>query len=866
VLASNERRPAAAGALRERDALLSRLEGLRREGGSLVFVGGEAGVGKTSLVRAFAAGQDGRVLVGACEHLATPAPLGPIDDVAVEAGGEFASYLESCRAPRDVALALVDELAKPTLVVFEDVHWADEATLDVLRLLARRISATPSLVVATYRDDETGDEHPLRLLLGDLASTGAIERLEVPPLSRTAVRRLAAAENADGDEIFALTHGNPFFVTELLASPGEALPATVRDAVLARTARRSPAARRLLEGVALVPGRAELWLLDGAFPDDVGHVDECVTAGVLVADARNVAFRHELARRAVESTVPPERRRRLHAAILRALETTPRRFDSSRLAHHADEAGDVEAVLRYGRAAAERGSKTGSHREATAQYARVLRHADGLPAVERADLLSAHAFEAQASGRYEDAIASLRRAIELRLQAGDELRAGEHLARLAMPCVIVGRTAEAEEGSERAVALLETLPPSRELAAAYGFQAYVRMICRDNAAAVRWGEKAVALAEQLDAPDTLALGLNMIGAAYVMSGEIERGISLLERSLAVADEHGLEHRVANAHWMLGSGLGEMYELERAEQSLRDHIAFAEEHELDTGYTRAWLAAVLVYRGRWSEGASLAHELLDRRIEAVTRITADVALGRVRARRGDPEVAAVLDEALALAEEGGHLQRLGHVHAARAEAAWLTGDCRRTIDEATAVYALSLEKRHLWFAGELAYWLWKADALSEPPEWIAEPYRLQIAGEPLAAAERWRARGCPYESARALAESSRPDDIRKALAEFERLGAAPSARLARERLRELGARVPRGPRPTTRANPATLTARELEVLRLVASGLRNAEVAERLVVSRRTVDHHVSAVLRKLRARSRAEAAEAAARLGLLEDR
>ena len=169
--------------------------------------------------------------------------------------------------------------------------------------------------------------------------------------------------------------------------------------------------------------------------------------------------------------------------------------------------------------------------------------------------------------------------------------------------------------------------------------------------------------------------------------------------------------------------------------------------------------MLVYRGRWADGGALAAEVLAARAAAVTEITANVALGRLRARRGDPAEGA-LDAALALARPGGCLQRLCHVHAARAEAAWLSGDPESTLREARTVYPLVLEKRHPWFAGELAYWQWKAGALDRVPRWIAEPYRLQIEGSPVAAAERWRARGCPYEAARALAESEPPATSRR----------------------------------------------------------------------------------------------------------
>jgi DNA-binding CsgD family transcriptional regulator len=192
-----------------------------------------------------------------------------------------------------------------------------------------------------------------------------------------------------------------------------------------------------------------------------------------------------------------------------------------------------------------------------------------------------------------------------------------------------------------------------------------------------------------------------------------------------------------------------------------------------------------------------------------------------------------------------------------------GDTPRVVDEARAIYELALEKRHLWFAGELGYWQWKAGALREVLEWVAEPYARQIAGDVRGAAAAWAARGCRYEAARALAESTDEDALREALATFEGLGARPAAQGVRQSLRALGASVPRGPRASTQENPAALTARELDVLRLLAEGLRNAEIAERLVVSPRTVDHHVSAILRKLGAATRGEAVAEAARIGVL---
>jgi DNA-binding CsgD family transcriptional regulator len=856
--------------LLEREGLLASLGAARAEGGRLVFVGGEAGVGKTALVRAFAAATRAPLLQGACENLTTPTPLGPIVDIAAQLGGAFAERAVHGAGPRDVARALLAELSDSTLVVIEDVHWADEATLDVLRVLGRRIDSVGAVVLATYRDDEAVGDHPLRLVLGELASSAAVRRLSVPRLSLDAVRALAAPRGADAEAIHRLTRGNAFYVTEILAAGadpgGGALPETVRDAVLARAASLGSEARSLLGVVALVPAGAELWLLEAVAGGELQHLEVCLQSGILREDGDAVAFRHELARLAVESSIPPHRRRALHARLLEALaEPAVGSPDPSRLAHHAEHTGDTAAVLEHAPLAARSAADAGAHREAASQYARALRYADGLPSAERASMLDAFAHEAQLTGRYSDAISARFEAVGLFRTIRDRLHEGRALSRLIIPLITVGRNADAEDASRAAIELLESLPASKELASAYAAQAYARMLNRDNADGVEWGKKAVALAEALGDRDTLTFGLNMIGASHVMAGDIERGIEYLLQTLDVARADCNELRIGSALGMLGSGLGEMYELERSERYLWEHIAFAEEHDLWPLYARSWLSLVQVYTGRWDIGSSTAQSVLAQAEDPISRISALIALGRVRARRGDPGAREVLDEALGLARPGGHLQRLGHVHAARAEAAWLAGDRDLAVVEARAAYPLAISKRHLWFVGELAYWQHKAGALIEWPDWIAEPYRLQLSGDAEAAAAVWSARRCPYEAARALADAADPRLLLAALAALERLGAGPAVRELRHKLRALGVSAPRGPRPSTRSNPAELTRREVEVLRLVAAGKRNADIASELVLSPRTVDHHVSAILRKLLVKTRGEAAAAARDLGLLDD-
>jgi predicted ATPase len=458
-----------AGELLERAEGLAMLElalaGVKETGrGRLVFVCGEAGVGKTALLRRFCQVLEERVRVlwGACEPLFTPRPLGPFCEIA-EVGGELGRVVQNGAKPYEVAGELIRELRRqaPAVLVLEDVHWADEATLDVLRLLAGRAEAVPALILTSYRDDELERARPLRIVIGEVARAAATERLIVEPLSRDSVATLARPFPVDPDELHERTGGNPFFVTEVLAGVGEEIPPSVRDAVLARAARLSPQARRVLEAVAVAPPRAELWLLDALAGEDAAYVAECLNSGMLRPETDAVIFRHELARLAVEGSLAPTRRVDLHRKALAALTDAPEDArDLARLAHHAEAAGDVDLVLQVAPEAAARAVSLGAHREAAAQYARALRFGHHLPASERVDLLERYSDECFVTDQYEDGIAALEQALDHRRALGDGLKEGEVLCRLSNFLWCPGRAAESERAARDAVALLERLPPA----------------------------------------------------------------------------------------------------------------------------------------------------------------------------------------------------------------------------------------------------------------------------------------------------------------------------------------------------------------------------------------------------------------------
>lgn len=855
---------------RDLEVLAGALEYASAGQGRIVLVCGEAGIGKTSFVDRFIAlrGRGTRTLKGYCDALSTPSPLAPLHDIARQAGGRLLAQLVA-EAPRPALFAAVlDQLhntRQPTVLVVEDIHWADEATLDLIRYLSRRIAETRALLVLTWRDEVDG-RHPLRALLGDLATLRVSIRIDLPRLSVEAVRRLIAGLPFDAEALHRRTSGNPFFVAEVLANSGCGLPATVRDAVLARVAALGPAGRGVLQAAAVIGSRMDLALLESAIGANTDGLALCMKAGMLEVAGDAVAFRHELVREAVLADLDPAQSRELHRRALEGLKTFGAgRSDLAQLAHFAVGAGDGAAVLEFGPAAARAAIAVGAHRVAAAQFRNVLAFAGKLAAAERARLFEAYAEECSIIDELAEATRARQEAIELWQRVGDRLKEGETLAAMAWPLVRCGRNAAAEEASRRAVEVLEQMPPTPQLAAAYRIRAHLRMLDRDRLAAVHWGGKAIDLATQFRDDATIAAAEMVVGSALLVAGD-DAGRSYLDRSAARARQARQEPLVGLAYLNLGSSYAEQYRFSEAEGHLVEGIAYTGERDLDHAnhYMWSWLALTRLYQGHWSEAAEMAATIIGRpNVAVISRIMALVALGRVRTRRGEADALPLLDEALELALQTDTLQRLAPVRAARAEAAWFAGRLDQVVAEADAAYELATRHRHGWYAGEFSFWRWKAGERVAAPAWNAAPFLLHIEGDLRGAAEAWKRLRCPYEQARALADGDLPAQL-AALAIFDKLGAAPAAAGLRQRMRSEGThQIPRGPRATTRRNPFGLTARELEILDCLADGLSNGRTGQRLHISPKTVDHHVSSVLSKLDVATRGDAARVAREQNLL---
>ncbi|MFA9445787.1 AAA family ATPase [Egicoccus sp. AB-alg6-2] len=841
----------------------------QRGAGRVVLVSGEAGVGKSSLARAFVAdaATRSRVRWGCCDPLTTPRAHGPLRDIAGSAGGQLAAVLEADSSADERHGAFLDLLRQRpvgTVIVIEDLHWADDATLDLLRFVTRRIGSCRALLLLTYRDDELHAAHPLRALLGDLATSPDVVRVPLLPLTLEGIRALAGA-HPDVESLHRVTGGNAFFVTEILAAGDPAvLPSTVRDAVLARLTGLPPDARALLDVLALarppIPTGLALEVGNAAPP----ALDAGVERGVLVDGPAGLRFRHDLARRVVADAIPPGRRAQLHGRLLAWLEHHPA-ADVADLAHHAEAAGDAEAILRHAREAAEQAADLGAHQESAAQYARALRWSARLPPEERVDLLERHSLASYFADDAVGAVASRARAVAIRRTLGDHQQLGDSLRWLSRMSWVAGQNQEAERAGREALELLADVPGGAPLAMAHSNLAQLAMLGRDLERARRHGNAAIALATEHGDTRTLVHALNNVGAAEYLGGLPEQGREKLERSLELARRFGYHDDAARAYGNLGSGMAEVRAYDLAIPHLEAGIAFCADRRLDYfgHYLRAWRARVHFELGKWIDAEEEARELLALpHVATVTTIVALTVLGRVAVRRGHYDASAPLDDAWELARTTGDLQRTWPAAAGLAERAhW--SSAHPVPDGLTAqVYDQALRIGHAWAIGELGYWRHQAGLLADLPPEAAEPFRLLASGDAAPAAEAWRRLGGSYEEATALSRDRDVTRLRRAFDLAAELSAGPLVARIGARLRDRGAPVPRGPRPATVAHPAGLTPRQADVLALVTAGLSDAEIAERLFISPKTAGHHVSAILRKLQARSRLELAVAATRLDI----
>ena len=829
-------------------ALTSYAQEARAGDGRMVLISGEAGIGKSTLVEELEAELTEAIWWwGACDGLSTPRALGPLADIAAQADGELRRAWDEGASRDKIFDALLEVLRHGTglrVLVVEDLHWADEATLDMLRFIGRRIRNVRALVIVTYRDDALDPDEPLRVTLGDLATHRTTRRVALGPLSEQAIGRLAQGSGVEAGELYRLTGGSPFFATEVLAAGRTGVPSSARDVVLARAAALTPDQRSVLDHAALIGTHITPDLLAKVSSASAESLDALIGNGILVPDGEGLRFRHEIARQAVQAEVPAHRAVELHRAILDALRAGGS-TDDARLAFHADAAGDSACVLAHAPSAGRTAAALASHREAAAQFERAVRHGTAADLVTRATLYEELAEELSLVERWDDAAGAYQSAIEFWREAGDRLREGAAELRLSVAMWRLCRGTDDIAARRRAKQLLEPLGPTEALAGLYVMGADAL----DPAAVSDYTLRGAAMAAEFGRPVLQVRALNSVAylAASRPGGDYE---TPLREALGIALEHNLQQQAGQSYANLTEYLGNDFAFSAAEPVFVAALAYCDEHDVSTygNCVRGHYALALLDQGRWDEALRQAGDVLQTGASPINRLTSLVTAGLVNARRGLPTADAFLVEADQVGTGVGEVQYLAMARIARAEAAWLAGD-----DDAARAFLAGVRPRltelEVKQTAAVIAWERRLGVLSDDVA-IPGPYALQVVGPPLPAAQSWDELGMAFHAALALGDSSDEADLREALSRLDPVS-PPAARRVRQRMRDLGLRsIPSGARSTTRADPAGLTRREREVLDLLGQRLTNEQIADRLVISVKTVDHHVSSVLAKLGVASR----------------
>ncbi len=841
--------------------------------GHTIFLIGEAGVGKTSLVNSFTTGiqSKGRTYFGACDSLIYPRPLGPLHDIASQVDEEFQQFL---RTETDRAALfnyflerVVSDVWRPVIIVIEDVHWADEATIEMIKLLARRIHRYKCLFIVTLRYDEVPQGHPLRSLFSELLPE-TFTRLRLERLSLEAVTKLSKLKGVSGEEIYNLTGGNPFYVTEILASYSPGIPERVKDSVLSVFNSRDERIRQLWEMLSIMPSRIDWQIarrIDAEFP---GGIDEGIEQGVLIAKPDHLSFKHELYRLAIEQSLSPLKSISLHEKVLGMMQSLPPDAVSlSRLVHHARSANDRKLVAAFAPKAAQEAASVGAHIEASNLYATALEFTDHNDP-SYVELLEKHAYECYLTNQLANAVASQRKAVEIWRARKILLREGNALRFLSRLLWFLGKSDEVYQVANAAAEILENGFPTRERALSYSNLSQLHMLSDRTEDCIIWGDKAIALATRMGDEEILCHALNNVGTVLLKTRERQNeGKLMLEKSLSIALQHNFQEHAARAYTNFCSTFLLSMRLGEAVKFFDEGIRYCEDHDLGSWkyYMLSEKVVMLVKCGMVTEAEQISMMLYaNANHPNIVRMGAIQALTLIRMRQGQMEEASgLIQEGMELAMPTNEIIRIVPLVSAWIELSWLTGQNYPVEVIKDVEDRLLAGKTKSWPYSHLTYWKHKAGLPFSREVDYNGPLNLEIHERWEEAANAWMELGAKYEHAIALFKLDEPNQ-KRAIQILTDLNFNATAEFFKKKLRSDGVRnIPRRPHETTRSNPAQLTNRQVEILKMLKLGHQNKEIAEKLFISQKTVDAHVSAIFEKLVVNSRAKAVIEAERLGIL---
>jgi len=853
-------------------SLRENFERIKDGDGHCILLSGEAGIGKTSLIRVLSNEIKGecKIFRGTCDALFTPRLLAPLYDIAWQIRSDlFDNGDTTDRAVLFTRIFHELEIQEgPTLIVFEDIHWADEATLDFIKFLARRITRLRCLFILTYRNDEIHSRHPLRNVLGQLPPD-SFTRMQLTPLSRETVDKMAVEKGYNGENVYSISGGNPFYVNEILASYSPGIPDNIKDSVLSVYNKQEGKTRSIWEILSVIPTGLEIKYLEKLEPSYLTALDICLGANILIVKEGQIYFKHELYRRTIENALSPLVRVALNKRILDLfLQNFEYNHEIERIIHHAKNANEHETVVHYAPTAAGQAAALGAHAEACKLYLAAIEYYQGKDKDVLIRFYESYAYECYLTNQIKDAIIYQGKALDLLKEKNVIEKIGNGMRFLSRLWWCDGNRKQAEYYGSQAIDVLDKQPSSKAKALALSNMSQLKMLSDQPDECIFWGERAISMATELGDEETLSHALNNVGTAKaVIPSSSREGFELLKQSLDLALKNSYQEHVARAYTNLEHTGFLAKDFEFSKGMLEAGIHYCEERDLDSwgAYMLADKSKMFLLTGNWNEAYKIAWELIKNEEQApILRFTAYMVVAIIKMRRGNPDVIPLLTEVKEKAFEAGELRRIIPAMCALLEYEWITGTGLAE-DEALKITLDMIGRMgNLYDNSEFAFWLYKARKQTVPLQEFYPGYQAETKTSALRAAAIWEKLECPYEQALTLFEGTDADK-RKAINIVHQLGAVVVFEKLKMDMRNSGIRsIPRGIRKSTQSNAALLTERELDVLKLLQEGMQNKEIAASLFISAKTVDHHITSILFKLDVNSRVKAVQKAIHLQVLK--
>ncbi|HKH62861.1 MAG TPA: AAA family ATPase [Flavitalea sp.] len=853
------------------DMLQAKFSTVAEGEGHCVFVSGEAGIGKTALVKAFCKEQGGDcdIYLGACDALFTPRPLAPLYDIIRQVNSELWPKGHTIEERSELFAEFFHEFSKKrgkTLIVFEDIHWADDATFDFIKFFARRITQLGCLFILTYRDDISFD-HPLRNVLGQLPPA-SFTRMQLNPLSREAVEKMAREKGYSGEDVYGITGGNPFYVNEILSSYSVGIPDNVKDSITSAFNRQEGKTREIWELLSVIPTSFELKYLEKFEPLYATALERCMESKILLVKEGHIMFKHELFRRTIEASLSPLKRIALNKTVLDLFKENFEQHEQlERIIHHAKNANEYELVVCYAPLAARHAALVGAHTESRRLFFTAIEYYQGNDKDVLIEFYEPYAYECYLTNHVKEAIIYSTKSLTIWKEKNNKEKIGNCMRFLSRLWWLDGNRKNAEKFGEQAIEVLSDQPPSAAKAMAFSNMSQLKMLFDQSAEALAWGEMAISIATNLGDAATLSHALNNVGSIYmnVPSSE-QKGIDLLQKSLSIALKNSFHEHAARAYSNLGSNALKLKKYAFAEQTLDEGIRYCEERDLDSSRSiKLSLKSLLnLETGNWKKAYDIADNLLknENHLSAFTIVLLNV-VSTIKMRRGDPDALPLMLEGAKKAFDTTELQRIVPSLISLLEYEWLTGKLVIKTEDLQIIKGMIEQSIYNIEKNEFVFWLQKARKQHLLLSNVDDSYDVSTVIKARNAAALWEKAGCPYRQALTLFEGT-DDDKRKAISIVHELGATAVYEKMKMEMRNSGIKsIPRGMRKSTQSNPALLTSRELDVLYLLKEGMQNKEIAAKLYISGKTVDHHISSILFKLDVNSRTKAVNEAVRMEII---